>query len=734
MPSDNPFRAVAALGYSALLPIVPPGAPLSANSTLAARANKPGKDPRGKAPGVLRGDGAWSGFDWMRQAPANALDIERWHSWGASVGLRMGDGLTGLDVDTMEPKLAAIALRIACETIPGSHAVRIGRSPKFLILLRLATHVPYRMIEFVAPSDDPRKPSRIELLARGKQAVVAGIHPATGKPYTWQPAMPRHADVVQTTPETLALLFERLAAAMPGAPAQRVEGGSLGVEAPQAQLRGNAETVRRAIEALPNTTKDFPSRESYRDVGYALKAALPDDETLALSLFEAWSDRWQDPPDGEGNVDGYAEAMWRTLRPPFRIGASWLYERLEAVSGVPAASAWLEPIAPAPAGSLFDLQPREPVAAVRLDLIPFADMARRALQQSNVPLVKGLLDCGTASMLYAPSNAGKTFVALDVAMHIALGIAWNGMRVRQMAVVYLAMEGGLGISRRVEALRRHFRIAADVAVPFHFYPAPLDLLRAEGDIAALVEAVRGVEGVGLVVIDTTSRALAGGDENSSTDMGLYVRNTDAVRTVTSAHVMHVHHTGKDVARGARGWSGMRAAIDTELEIIDGSFTATKQRDMEMNVSLAFDLVPVELGSDADGDAIKSCVVKWSTAEEAKADVRATQFLKPASRVENAVAQAVADVAAVAPGYVATNEAILERLHATGFERMTYNSLRAAQSGAKDKGLIYSKAPGKWCHTNPSCVCAAPSDDIQFLGENQGAAPKTQQNAANDLFQ
>ena len=28
----------------------------------------------------------------------------------------------------------------------------------------------------------------------------------------------------------------------------------------------------------------------------------------------------------------------------------------------------------------------------------------------------------------------------------------------------------------------------------------------------------------------------------------------------------IHHTGKNIANGMRGWSGVRAAIDTEIEV------------------------------------------------------------------------------------------------------------------------------------------------------------------------
>jgi len=86
----------------------------------------------------------------------------------------------------------------------------------------------------------------------------------------------------------------------------------------------------------------------------------------------------------------------------------------------------------------------------------------------------------------------------------------------------------------------------------------------------------------LFVFDTLARCIAGADENSARDMGLVVANLDRIRRATSACVLAVHHTGKDMTAGARGSSALRAALDTELELtaIDERVTVkvTKQKD------------------------------------------------------------------------------------------------------------------------------------------------------------
>ncbi|WP_426037647.1 integrase arm-type DNA-binding domain-containing protein [Cypionkella sp. TWP1-2-1b2] len=73
----------------------------------------------------------------------------------------------------------------------------------------------------------------------------------------------------------------------------------------------------------------------------------------------------------------------------------------------------------------------------------------------------------------------------------------------------------------------------------------------------------------------------------------------------------VHHTGKDVARGARGHTILRAATDTEIEIAEGQLSVTKQRDHEGGLKRAFKLTGVALGFDEDGDTITSATVTFT---------------------------------------------------------------------------------------------------------------------------
>ena len=155
---------------------------------------------------------------------------------------------------------------------------------------------------------------------------------------------------------------------------------------------------------------------------------------------------------------------------------------------------------------------------------------------------------------------------------------------------------------------------------FMVLAGPLTLAGRNAEAAPLTEVLLHLSEIhgpfGLIVIDTLARVMGGADENAAADIAGLMRSTDLLRDRTGAHVMVIHHSGKDATRGARGHSSLRAAIDTELELTKGEGTerllkATKQRDMAAGVEHVFELRQVELGKDQDGDAVTSCIVKHS---------------------------------------------------------------------------------------------------------------------------
>lgn len=285
-------------------------------------------------------------------------------------------------------------------------------------------------------------------------------------------------------------------------------------------------------------------------------------------------------------------------------------------------------------GALPGMEPveiAEPPVTKRkgLGALWFADAWPRALTHSSKPLVWGLLDEEAFSVTYGESGSGKSFLMLDIAFHIAAGRPWNGHKVKQGAVAYVAAEGGTGIYKRLRALRDHYGIET---APFRVIPSSVDLLRG-GDMQAIVDDIKAAQqeiGQAFVYvgIDTVSRVLAGGNENGPEDMGLLVRRFDQLRAVTKAHLNAVHHTGVSNAHRARGHSLLKAATDTEIEVSvvvkDQSFDmkVTKQREAEGGLKMRFAIKPMSLGTDPEGREVKSAVVTQSIVTHPRKPIKA----------------------------------------------------------------------------------------------------------------
>ena len=223
-------------------------------------------------------------------------------------------------------------------------------------------------------------------------------------------------------------------------------------------------------------------------------------------------------------------------------------------------------------------------------------------------LVKGWLDKGTLTVVFGQSNVGKSFLALDLAHHISKGETWGNRRVNKGNVLYIAAEGGSSFPNRVSALDDP---------EFWVIAAPVTFAGKASDAASMVEMVQHLASqtgrFDLIVVDTLSRVMGDGDENTAPDIADLVKNLDVLRCGTGSNIMLIHHSGKDIARGARGHSSLRAAVDTEIELTRdeiGVITAevTKQRDGPTGCKFAYSLRQIELGRDQDGDPVTTCLV------------------------------------------------------------------------------------------------------------------------------
>lgn len=189
------------------------------------------------------------------------------------------------------------------------------------------------------------------------------------------------------------------------------------------------------------------------------------------------------------------------------------------------------------------------------------------LQLDELPnpewVIDGVLPANALVVLVAPPKSLKSFLVLDWAMSIAVGLDWHGRQVKKGESVYVYAEGATGLQHRVKAWK--FAHKAPGRYGVLFLPRRV-IMNEAGEPEGLVDSILSqTPEPRMVVIDTLARNMAG-DENSSEIMSAFVRGCDYVREETGATVVVVHHSGHNYDGRGRGSSVLPAAADTMMQL------------------------------------------------------------------------------------------------------------------------------------------------------------------------
>ena len=262
-------------------------------------------------------------------------------------------------------------------------------------------------------------------------------------------------------------------------------------------------------------------------------------------------------------------------------------------------------------------------------------------------IVKGVIPPGELTAIVGETSCGKTFLTMDLLLAVARKEPfWFGQRIKRHGLtVHITLEGtGLGNRRR--AYQQYHKLTG--TLPYVAIESPINL-RDPATTDALITSIdraRVASGlpVVLIAVDTVNRALGGGDENSSADMGAFLGSAERLKSAfPGSGVLLVHHLGKDPGRGARGHSSFSANVGAELavehDLRSGIRTASvqKQRDGRTDLRFNFILRVVELGHDEDQEPITSCVVEPSAApvhDVAASDLQIYQWIYAWNMTEN----------------------------------------------------------------------------------------------------
>jgi KaiC/GvpD/RAD55 family RecA-like ATPase len=396
----------------------------------------------------------------------------------------------------------------------------------------------------------------------------------------WWPAhgfTVQNADVVAEPPQWLV---DEIKAAAKERPANDAEA----VLNSRGKTEHSLDQYTEALKHLSPGTK----RSHWRDTLMGLHHQF-DGSDAALAVAIRWSSGalvGEDPPKN-WVIDGDVQTQWESFKT----------DRPDGITGRTIIKMLQDVDAEAARQIFFGKQP-----ATRR-LYRATDFIERPLPTWRVDGVVPEVGMG---VIFGDSGDGKTTLALHLASAIAQGKPWFDRDTEQAQVAIVAAEDPSGVGLRLKALAQTGEDVSNVLI--YDYALPV---ANEAEVDQLIEALKQEGGAKFVLIDTLTNVTPGIDENSK-EMQVVVTAARRITDALGAFVLIVHHTGKDSTRGARGWSGLRAAADTMIETKRVKefrrATITKQKNGRDGGTFSFTLSEVVVGHDARGREVTACLI------------------------------------------------------------------------------------------------------------------------------
>jgi len=201
-------------------------------------------------------------------------------------------------------------------------------------------------------------------------------------------------------------------------------------------------------------------------------------------------------------------------------------------------------------------------------------------------LVQGEIPESSLTIVFGPSGAGKSFLVLHYGLMLS----------ERVKVLYVASEGESGYKKRVAAWEKyHQKEAGDM----HFYFNVAQLLDENERKAFISQIVEHVK-PRLIILDTLAHSMLPGDENSTRDMGLFIKAAKQIQKQYDCTVLLVHHTNKG-GKDERGSVALRGATDSIIKVFKEDdllvVEHSKLKDGPEFEPKYMKLLPVLLGTD-----------------------------------------------------------------------------------------------------------------------------------------
>jgi hypothetical protein len=254
--------------------------------------------------------------------------------------------------------------------------------------------------------------------------------------------------------------------------------------------------------------------------------------------------------------------------------------------------------------------PRYRAVEVQADDVPFF-VSPSMILPDDAPqvdwLIPGAIHRGAKGLIVAAPKAGKSMIALDLAVSLSSGQPWMGMEPpAKVRTGVVSREDGPGMT-----MQRLEQFARGRGLNFHQLPGLFVntfqqrasfSIEADSHLDDLCKWIKH-EGIELCIFDVLNK-LHAADENDNTKMTAVMARFDTIRVETGCDVAVIHHDAKNSAPGAKkprgassidSWWDWKASInvDADDDSLKRVFFATKASQPLNPITVQFQSHPAK---------------------------------------------------------------------------------------------------------------------------------------------
>jgi hypothetical protein len=292
---------------------------------------------------------------------------------------------------------------------------------------------------------------------------------------------------------------------------------------------------------------DYDNRDVWIAQGFALKSMDSDD---ARRLWDEWSQK----SEKYDSID--QDKKWNSFDPKNTTISSLFFDAKKSgyISEIKTITNIIE-AQKEESGEMFERK--------------FKWMTRDDVKRERPPIswiVENMVVSDSLSMITGDAGSGKTWASLDMAVSIARGEEWIGLKTIQGPVLIIDEESGdHRLSTRLKKILEGHNDSDENPTEIYYSSMCGADIKSDKDLLEIEKFILE-KNIKFCVIDALMDVVLGADENSVMEMMPAFSSLRKLSERVSAAFWVIHHNDK-AGKGYRGSSAIKGAVDSMMEII-----------------------------------------------------------------------------------------------------------------------------------------------------------------------